>query len=216
MPRSPESSQCCARTSTLPIDNTGAVWKFPSNSDNDAQHDIKHYDKTDLRSSDAQHDTSHDDQPQSGNYANKGKLQFTAERNLANGLCTGASPGLMTGTSDGLCDGQKQVADDEPPIQVLLGNDYNLEHDEMEHTYEGDVFPGHLPEGMLKYLQKMYKAVPEEFYSKSNKAPVTPRNARPSVMDEEATWLDLSLLGMAQWLRNIVLDRPSTTATAGT
>jgi hypothetical protein len=99
----------------------------------------------------------------------------------------------MTGTSDGLCDGQKQVADDEPPIQVLLGNDYNLEHDEMEHTYEGDVFPGHLPEGMLKYLQKMYKAVPEEFYSKSNKAPVTPRNARPSVMDEEATWLDLSL-----------------------
>ena len=162
-------------------------------SDNDAQHDIKHYDKTNLRSSDAQHDTSHDDQPQSGNYANKGKLQFTAERNLANGLCTGASPGLMTGTSDGLCDGQKQVADDEPPIQVLLGNDYNLEYDEMEHTYEGDVFPGHLPEGMLKYLQKMYKAVPEEFYSKSNKAPVTPRNARPSVMDEEATWLDLSL-----------------------
>ena len=178
MPRSPESSQCCARTSTLPIDNTGAVWKFPSNSDNDAQHDIKHYDKTDLRSSDAQHDTRHDDQPQSGSDANKGKLQFTAESNLANGLCTGASPGLMTGTSDGLCDGQKQVADDEPPIQVLLGNDYNLEHDEMEHTYEGDVFSGHLPEGKLRYLQKMYKAVPEEFYSKSKKAPVTPRNAR--------------------------------------
>ena len=39
-------------------------------------------------------------------------------------------------------------------------------------------------------------------------------------MDEEATWLDLSLppldLGMVQWLRKIVLDRPSTTATAGT
>ena len=65
-------------------------------SDNDAQHDIKHYDKTNLRSSDAQHDISHDDQPQSGSDANKGKLQFTAGSNLANGLCTGASPGLMT------------------------------------------------------------------------------------------------------------------------
>ena len=108
------------------------------------------------------------------------------------------------------------MAVDEPPIQVLMGNDFNMDYDDGVCEYAGDTFPGHLPEGKLRYLQKMYKAVPEEFYSKSNKAPVTPRNARPSVMDEEATWLDLSLLGMAQWLRNIVLDRPSTTATAGT
>jgi hypothetical protein len=70
------------------------------------------------------------------------------------------------------------VAEDEPPIQVLLGNDYNLEYDETEHSYEGDIFPGHLHDGKLRYLQMMYKAVPEEFYSKSKKTPVTPRNAR--------------------------------------
>ena len=110
--------------------------------------------------------------------SNKEKLQFTADSNLANRLCTGASSGLVAGTSDGLCEGQKMVAEDEPPIQVLVGNGYNLEYDETEHSYEGDIFPGHLPDGKLRYLQKMYKAVPEEFYSKSKKTPVTPRNAR--------------------------------------
>ena len=82
----------------------------------------------------------------------------------------------MAVSGDGLCDGQKKVAEDEPPIQVLLGNNY-MEYDETEHAYEGDIFPGHLPEGKLRYLQKM-QAVPEEFYSKAKKSPVTPKNAR--------------------------------------
>eukprot|EP00435_Cladocopium_sp_Y103_P012535 s172_g3.t1 len=139
---------------------------------------VKHYDKTNHRLRDDQHDMHHEDQHLPGNdddLHNKEKLQFTAESNLANGLCTGSSPGLMAGTSDGLCEGQKKVADDEP---VLLGNDYNLEYDETEHIYEGDIFPGHLSDVKLRYLQKMYKAVPEEFYEKTKKAPVTPRNAR--------------------------------------
>ena len=45
-------------------------------------------------------------------------------------------------------------------------------------TNEGDVFPGHLQEGKLKYLKKMYRAVPEMFYTKTRTTPVTPRNAR--------------------------------------
>ena len=72
----------------------------------------------------------------------------------------------------------QQVAEDEPPIQVLLGDNYNMEYDDAECQYQGDVFPGHLPDGKLRYLQKMYRAIPEEYYSKTKKQPVTPRNAR--------------------------------------
>ena len=49
---------------------------------------------------------------------------------------------------------------------------------EGECAYQGDRFPGHLPDHRLRYLQKMYKAVPEEFYSRTKKTPVTPHNAR--------------------------------------
>ena len=97
---------------------------------------------------------------------------------------------------------QQQVADDEPPIQVLLGDNYNLDYDESETAYAGDVFPGHLADGKLRYLQKMYKAVPEEYYTKTKKTPVTPRNAR-SWMKKQKT-KSFHFWEMAQWLWTIV------------
>ena len=77
-----------------------------------------------------------------------------------------------------LQDGRKQVAEDELPIQVMMNDNYMQEYMDTEQEYQGDVFPGHLPEGKLRYLQKMYKAVPEEFYTKTKRQPVTPRNVR--------------------------------------
>ena len=50
--------------------------------------------------------------------------------------------------------------------------------DEQLVKYEQDYFPEHLPEHKLKYLHKMYKAVPEEFYTKTKRTPVTPMNVR--------------------------------------
>ena len=92
--------------------------------------------------------------------------------------CSNCEQPAVDVPNDGLRTGHQQVADDEPPIQVLMGNDFNMDYDEGVYEYGGDVFPGHLPEGKLRYLQKMYKAVPEEFYTKTRKTPVTPRNAR--------------------------------------
>lgn len=85
---------------------------------------------------------------------------------------------VSNGLSDGLRGDSKQVASDEQPIQVLLEKDYNIDYDESSTEYAGDIFPGHLEDGKLRYLQKMYKAIPEEFYSKTKKVPVTPCNAR--------------------------------------
>jgi len=59
-----------------------------------------------------------------------------------------------------------------------LEKNYNLNYDESSQDYVGDIFPGHLEDGKLRYLQKMYKAIPEEYYTKTKKAPVTPSNAR--------------------------------------
>ena len=73
---------------------------------------------------------------------------------------------------------QRQVADDEIPIQVMMNDNYMQEYMDVDQEYQGDVFPGHLPDGKLRYLQKMYKAVPEEFYTKTKRTPVTPRNVR--------------------------------------
>ena len=73
---------------------------------------------------------------------------------------------------------QRQVADDETPIQVMMNDSYMQEYMDVDQEYQGDVFPGHLPDGKLRYLQKMYKAVPEEFYTKTKRRPVTPRNVR--------------------------------------
>ena len=70
------------------------------------------------------------------------------------------------------------VAEDEEPIQVLKSDNLEEEYDETAQEYHGDQFPAHLSDGKLRYLSKLYKAIPEEFYSKTRRAPVTPRNAR--------------------------------------
>ena len=68
--------------------------------------------------------------------------------------------------------------EDEMP-NVLVVDSYDDKYDEEEKKiYDGDAFPSHLQEGKLKYLKKMYRAVPEMFYTKTRKTPVTPRNAR--------------------------------------
>ena len=70
------------------------------------------------------------------------------------------------------------VEEDEMP-NILVVDSCDYKYDESEKKdYEGDVFPGHLQEGKLKYLKKMYRAVPEMFYTKTRTTPVTPRNAR--------------------------------------
>ena len=71
-----------------------------------------------------------------------------------------------------------KVADDEPEIQVLKSDILEEEYNEAPQPYGGDQFPAHLKPGKLRYLSKLYKAIPEEFYTKTQRAPVTPRNAR--------------------------------------
>ena len=73
---------------------------------------------------------------------------------------------------------KESMAEDEMPnILVVDSFDYKYDEDEKKN-YEGDAFPGHLQEGKLKYLKKMYRAVPEMFYTKTRRTPVTPKNAR--------------------------------------
>eukprot|EP00435_Cladocopium_sp_Y103_P024430 s393_g6.t1 len=129
------------------------------------------------------HDTEnliHNDSKDNIPSNNQGKLQFaTEDASAGNEIHDGLR---MDPVSNGLCDGlrgdMKQVASDEKPIQVLLGHDYNIDYDEATVEYQGDTYPGHLADGKLRYLQKMYRAIPEEYYSKLKKVPVTPYNAR--------------------------------------
>ena len=71
-----------------------------------------------------------------------------------------------------------KVADDEPEIQVLKSDNLEEEYNEAPQPYGGDQFPAHLKPSKLRYLSKLYKAIPEEFYTKTQRTPVTPRNAR--------------------------------------
>ena len=71
-----------------------------------------------------------------------------------------------------------KVADDEPAIQVLKSDNMDEEYDESQQAYAGDLFPAHLKTSKLRYLSKLYRAIPEEFYTRTQRAPVTPRNAR--------------------------------------
>ncbi|CAE7420861.1 RE2 [Symbiodinium natans] len=45
-------------------------------------------------------------------------------------------------------------------------------------AYDGDHFPEHWSAERTKQAQQYYRAIPEEFYTKSGRRPVTPRNAR--------------------------------------
>ena len=44
--------------------------------------------------------------------------------------------------------------------------------------YSGDVFPDHWNETCIKKAQNYYKALPEEFYSRTGRRPITPKNAK--------------------------------------
>ena len=72
----------------------------------------------------------------------------------------------------------------------------NLDYDESPMEYAGDIFPGHLEDGKLRYLQKMYKAIPEEYYTKTKKVPVAPNNARSWAKKNRGKNFQLPTLGM--------------------
>ena len=60
-------------------------------------------------------------------------------------------------------------------IHLADFDDYVFQENELR-VYEEDHFPEHIPEHKRSYLQKFYKAVPEEFYTRLKRAPVTPSN----------------------------------------
>ena len=45
-------------------------------------------------------------------------------------------------------------------------------------TYDGDSFPDHWDDECKEQSKKYYKAIPEEFYSKTGRRPITPRNVK--------------------------------------
>ena len=93
--------------------------------------------------------------------------------------------------------------DDNEPIQVLKVDTMDEEYDEKEQPYSGDQFPAHLPNNKLKYLSKLYRAIPEEFYTKTRPAPVTPRNARSWARNRKNS--HFPSLGILQWKRQTLL-----------
>ncbi|CAK9042305.1 Integrase catalytic domain-containing protein [Durusdinium trenchii] len=80
---------------------------------------------------------------------------------------------------------------DSPPATDMRENkNYHTEYfDLMDHNdhwfteeevqeYEGDHFPSHISEEKRTYLKKMYRAIPEEFYTHLKVSPVTPDNVK--------------------------------------
>ncbi|CAK8991178.1 Uncharacterized protein SCF082_LOCUS2551 [Durusdinium trenchii] len=61
--------------------------------------------------------------------------------------------------------------------EIYIGDreDHIFADEELAH-YEADLFPEHITEEKRKYLERFYKAVPEEFYSKLKRKPITPKN----------------------------------------
>ena len=137
--------------------HTAACEQSNINSKNDVKIDETNYD---IKPNDAQ------------NFDNsehiKQKLQFAADTE---------SKDVIESEDMHKSDNKLKVADDEPAIQVLASD--NLEEDyESPQDYAGDQFPAHLKTSKLRYLSKLYKAIPEEFYTRTQRAPATPRNAR--------------------------------------
>ncbi|OLQ01786.1 hypothetical protein AK812_SmicGene15471 [Symbiodinium microadriaticum] len=56
--------------------------------------------------------------------------------------------------------------------------------------YSGDTFPDHWDEARVAKAKSYYKAIPEEFYSRSGRRPITPRNAQ--------TWFNKATSGSRQ------------------
>lgn len=59
-----------------------------------------------------------------------------------------------------------KVADDEPEIQVQKSDNLEEEYNEAPQPYGGDQFPAYLKPSKLRYLSKLYEAIPEEFYTR--------------------------------------------------
>ena len=68
---------------------------------------------------------------------------------------------------------QKEQTCDVGEIYIGDREDHNFAEDELA-AYEKDTFPEHITEEKRRYLEKFYKAVPEEFYTKLKRKPVTP------------------------------------------
>eukprot|EP00435_Cladocopium_sp_Y103_P061866 s1483_g23.t1 len=106
------------------------------------------------------------------------KLQFTAETAPSELFATEPKNVPQNVQVQDKLNLTMNVSEDEPPIQVLKTDNMEEEYIDKEQAYPGDRFPDHLPEGKLKYLSKLYRAIPEEYYSKTRRPPITPRNAK--------------------------------------
>ncbi|CAK9111867.1 Retrovirus-related Pol polyprotein from transposon RE2 (Retro element 2) (AtRE2) [Includes: Protease RE2 [Durusdinium trenchii] len=70
---------------------------------------------------------------------------------------------------------QKEQTCDVGEIYIGDREDHNFAEDELA-AYEKDTFPEHITEEKRKYLEKFYKAVPEEFYTKLKRKPEHPKS----------------------------------------
>lgn len=148
------------------------------------------------------------------------KLQFNTET-LKSELSSLPEPKMNDNIHNDVKISMK-VDDTEPAIQVLKVDTMDEEYDETQQSYPGDQFPAHLPNGKLKYLSKLYKAIPEEFYTKTRRAPVTPRNARSWARNRKNShfhlWEFCSGSGRLSFLAvcaGLMVMFPWTTGTAG-
>ncbi|CAK9053177.1 Uncharacterized protein SCF082_LOCUS29013, partial [Durusdinium trenchii] len=70
---------------------------------------------------------------------------------------------------------QKEQTCDVGEIYIGDREDHNFAEDELA-AYEKDTFPEHITEEKRRYLEKFYKAVPEEFYTKLKRKPEHPKS----------------------------------------
>ncbi|CAE7724343.1 unnamed protein product, partial [Symbiodinium necroappetens] len=61
---------------------------------------------------------------------------------------------------------------------TTTASDLSLDPKDFPH-YDGDMFPDHWSEDKKLKMHEKYKAIPEEFYTKSGRKPITPRNVKP-------------------------------------
>ena len=61
---------------------------------------------------------------------------------------------------------------------------------------DGDCFPDHWDNDRKEQSQKYYKAMPEEFYTKTGRRPITPRNVKSWMASAEGRGLRFQFLGV--------------------
>ena len=72
----------------------------------------------------------------------------------------------------------RKIKDKAAASSTTTANDVSLDPKDFPH-YDGDVFPDHWSEDKKLKMQEKYKAIPEEFYTKSGRKPITPKNVKP-------------------------------------